>query len=48
MARAVMPLADAAALAEAFGTPAGEAEVLGPLAWSPEDEEGEAEEEEEE
>ena len=44
MARAVMPLADAATLAEAFGTPADEAEVLGPLEWSPEDEEGEEEE----
>ena len=46
MARAVVPLADAAALAAAFGTPAEEAEVLDPLEWSPEDEEGEAEEEE--
>ena len=43
MARAVIPLADAAALAEAFGAPADEAEVKGSLEWGLEDEEGEEE-----
>eukprot|EP00969_Alexandrium_andersonii_P208730 9218716-Alexandrium_andersonii.AAC.1 len=43
MARAVMPLADAAALALAHGAPADEAEAVGALEWEPEDEEGEEE-----